>query len=447
MKLREREKRFEPIMEPVSVDEAIAEASRCLFCPDAPCTRECPAHVDVPGFIRKILTQNLKGAARDLYQANYFAGGCARICPTEELCEGACVLGDLEKRPVAIARLQRFASDWAIKNRVDLLFPGTPTGFHAAVIGAGPAGYSCAAELARLGHKVTIFDARQKAGGLFAYGIARYKITNYFTQKELSMMKRLRIKIKSKTRVGEDIPFEEILEKYDAVFLGIGRGKTHALNVPGENLRGVLEGLEFLEKTRTKPLNKIRVGKQVVVIGGGNTAIDAALAASFLGAERVTVVYRRTEQYMPAYPREVKRARIAGIRFEWLAAPVKILGKTRVQGVRCKKMKLGKPDASGRPRPVAIKGSEFTIKCDTVIAALGQILFKDMLSRIKELKLKKGLVRVNAKTGATGVPGLFAGGDCTEGGGEMVNAIAEGIRAARGMDAFLKKKKNKGKKK
>jgi len=308
-----------------------------------------------------------------------------------------------------------------------------------AVVGAGPAGYSCAAELACLGHKVTIFEARPRAGGLYTYGIAPYKLTTRFTRQELRLLKYLGIRLRPNTKAGRDISFDDLLRRYDAVFLGIGRGAAIPLPIPGENLKGVVDGLSFLEKTRTMPLEKIPVGRRVAVIGGGNTAVDSALAAFRLGAREVTVVYRRTEEEMPAYKKEMERARLEGIRFVWLAAPLRIMGKRKVEGIRCLGMRLGAPDESGRPRPVPVKGSEFVLKCDMVIKALGQMLFEDLASQIKGLKLKKGLIVVNPRTGATSVPGLFAGGDCASGGGgEMVNAVSEGIRAACGIDKMLK---------
>jgi dihydropyrimidine dehydrogenase (NAD+) subunit PreT len=442
MKHNNLKKRFESSEKPVNEHEATSEASRCLFCFDPPCTEACPAHVDVPGFIRKILTRNFKGAARSLYESNYFAGGCARVCPTDQTCEGACVLAKLENRPVAIARLQRFASDWALANCPEILSPGEPTGKHIAVIGAGPSGISCAAQLARLGHKVTIFEAREKTGGLFTHGIARYKVSEPFANKELKMFKQLGIRIKRNVKIGDKIPLEKLLKDFDAVFAGTGLGKNRALNVPGGNLKGVVDGLLFLETVRTKPLEKIPVGKKVVVIGGGNSAIDSAIAAAKLGAEEVRIVYRRTEKEMPAYKKEKERALLEGVHFIWLAAPEKILGKTKVTGIKCTRMKLGKPDKTGRASPVPIKGSQFVLNCDMVISALGQSLYEDMLSELKGLKMKNGRIVVNSKTGATSVKGLFAGGDCTQGGGEMVNAVAEGIRAANGINRMLSGKIN-----
>jgi glutamate synthase (NADPH/NADH) small chain len=440
MKRDNLKQRFEPSEKPVNEDEATGEASRCLFCYDPPCSQACPAHVDAPGFIGKILTRNFKGAARSLYESNYLAGGCARVCPTDQLCEGSCLLARLENRPVAIARLQRFASDWALNNCPEILSPGKPTGRRVAVIGAGPAGISCAAHLARLGHKATIFEAREKTGGLFTRGIARYKVSGPFADKELRMFKRLGIRIKRGVKIGAEISMGELLKDFDAVFLGIGLGKIRSLGIPGEKLRGVADGLHFLETVRTGPLEKIPVGKKVAVIGGGNTAIDSAIAARRLGAEEVAILYRRTEEEIPAYKKEMERARVEGVRFIWLAAPEKILGKTKVAGIQCVRMRLGKPDETGRARPVPIKGSRFVLECDMVIAALGQNLYDEMLSEIRGLKIKNGRVFVNSKTGATSIPGLFAGGDCTADGGEMVNAVAGGIRAARGIDRMLSKK-------
>ncbi|HOE62810.1 MAG TPA: NAD(P)-dependent oxidoreductase [Candidatus Sumerlaeota bacterium] len=440
MPVKELEKRFEPMENAMGEHEALAEAGRCLFCYDAPCSAACPAGISVPDFIRRIRDGNIKGSARQLYETNYLAGGCARVCPTKELCEGACVLNQLHGRPIPIGRLQRYATDWAIDNRAQILFPGKTTGKRVAVIGAGPAGYSCAAELARLGHRVEIFEARRKEGGLYTHAIARYKISSSFALKELRMLKNLGIRLKTGTRIGADIPFETLLKKYDAVFLGIGRGSTASLNIPGEDLQGVVEGLSFLEKTRSAELDKISIGKRVVVVGGGNTAVDAAIAAGRLGALDVMVLYRRSRAEMPAYKDEQKMALVEGVRFIWLAAPVRILGEKRVGGLKCVRMRLSDADSSGRPRPVPIPGSEFTIECDMVIAALGQVYLSDILSGIHGLKLENGRVVVNNKTGATSVEKLFAGGDCATGGGEMVDAVAEGIRAARGIhESFLMK--------
>jgi len=440
MKASELEKKFGSPPEPMTEDEARAEASRCLYCWDPPCACACPSGVSVPDFIRKIMTGNYLGAARQLYEKNCLAGGCARVCPVEEFCEGSCVQANLQGRPVAIARLQRFASDWAIANRAPVLRPGAPTGRRVAIIGAGPSGYACAVELARLGHAVTMFEARPKDGGLYTHGIARYKLSSDYTFAELRMLRRLGIRLKTSVKFGGDVSFEDLMKRYDAVFLGIGRGRSAALRVPGEDLRGVVEGMSFLEKPRTLPLEKIRVGRRVVVVGGGNTAVDAAMAASRLGAKDVFIVYRRTREEMPAYSGEYEHALLEGIRFEWLAAPSRILGVKKVEGIECIRMKLAAPDASGRPRPVPVPGSEFVIECDMVITALGQTALDDVFSRIPGLKLKGGLVVVNPRTGATSVRRLFAGGDCVNGGAEMVNAVAEGVRAARGMDQEIRLK-------
>ncbi|MBN1899836.1 FAD-dependent oxidoreductase, partial [Candidatus Sumerlaeota bacterium] len=310
---------------------------------------------------------------------------------------------------------------------------------HVAVIGAGPAGISCAAHLARLGRKVTIFEAREKTGGLFTHGIAGYKVAGPFANKELRLFKRLGILIKRKVKIGGKITLEKLLKDFDAVFLGIGLGKNRAMNIPGENLKGVVEAPHFLEMTRTTPLEKIPVGKRVAVIGGGNSAIDSAVAAAKLGAQEVSIIYRRSREEMPAYKKEMERALFEGVRFIWLAAPEKIAGKTKVSGIQCIRMRLGKPDETGRAKPVPVKGSSFVLECDMVISALGQTLYEDALSGAPGLKMKNGRIVVNSRTGATSVPGLFAGGDCAEGGGEMVNAVAQGIRAANGIDRMLMK--------
>ncbi|MFH0793512.1 MAG: FAD-dependent oxidoreductase, partial [bacterium] len=278
---------FEDIHPPFDLDEAIAESSRCLFCYDAPCTVACPTHIDVPSFIRKILTRNLKGSARTILEANIFGGTCARACPTEVLCEGACVLNKLNKKPIDIGRLQRVATDFVLEKGIRLFEPGPQTGKKVAIIGGGPAGLTCAHELAKLGHKAVVFEAREKAGGLNTYGIAGYKMTTEFSLQEVELVRQIGIEIRTNVRVGKDVKIEDLLRDYDAVFLGIGLGRTGALGIPGENLQNCEEALDFIVQTRQKPFSQCKVGRRVAVVGGGNTAVDVGTAARRLGAEEV----------------------------------------------------------------------------------------------------------------------------------------------------------------
>ena len=428
--------RFADIPPPLAVDEARAEASRCLFCFDAPCTRACPTSIDVPRFIRQILHRDELGAARTILESNIFGGSCARACPTEVLCEGACVDRALVKSPVQIGRLQRFACDTA-SARGGLFFePGPPSGKRVAVVGSGPAGLSCAHELRRLGHDVVAFEARGLPGGLDTLGIAAYKITTEFALAEIDMIRQIGIDIELNHAVtGAEV--RELLGAFDAVFLGIGLGRTLSLGIEGEELGGVWEALDFIFQTHTKPFTECVVGAHVLVIGAGNTAIDVATAARRLGAETVTIAYRRSEALIPAFAYEYELARSDGVRFEWLVQPVRIIGENgAATGVEFLRTRLGDSDSrTGRVQPVP--GSNFLIGADMVVKALGQEPLLDLLGALPELEHDKGKIVVDRATGATSAPGLFAGGDCLRSGGEVVDAVEDGKIAARGIHAAL----------
>lgn len=423
-------------------NEVLKEAGRCLYCYDAPCIKGCPAGIDIPSFIRAIKTEDFKSAAKFIFEANCLGSSCARVCPTEELCEGNCTLNQNSEPPVKIAKLQQFVSDMMIKNKWNFLERKKPIGVKAAIVGAGPAGISCAVELFRNGWDVEIFEADEKPGGLNTYGISHFKITSKTALDEINFLKSLGIKIKLGVSVGKDVTLKKLLDKYNAVFLGIGLNKARSLSIKGEGLKGVVDALQLLRETKIKNHKNIKIGNEIVVIGAGNTAIDSAIAAKKLGAENVRVVYRRSEAEMPAFKNSFEKAKLAGVLFFWQTAPIEILGvKGKVKGVKCLRMKLGKPDSSGRRRPIPIEGSEHIISCDMVIKGLGQEPYIPFLSELPNLKLtKEGLIEVSSKTGMTSIKGLFAGGDCVNGGKEVVNAVKDGKIAALGMQKFISNK-------
>jgi len=435
---------FADLDPPLTRDEAAIEAGRCLFCFDAPCTRACPTHIDVPRFIRQILHHNPLGSARTILGANIFGGSCARACPVEVLCEGACVDHTLLKAPVRIGSLQRFACDTAGRRGARFFEPGPATGRRVVVIGAGPAGLTCAHQLRRAGHEVTVHEAGNVPGGLNTLGIAAYKISTEFALSEVELVRQLDINLK----LNAPVSAEQIIgwiDQYDAVFLGVGLGKTYALGIDGEDLPGAWEALDFIAQTHEKPLAECEVGRRVIVIGGGNTAVDVATAAKRLGADRVTIAYRRTAEAMPAFAYEYELAARDGIEFAWLVAPVRICGdQGGVTGVEFVRTRLA--DESDRTaRLTAIDGSEFVLDADMVVKALGQQPLAGFISGIEGLETKKGRIAVDPATMQTSVPGLFAGGDCVNGGAEIVNAVQHGKTAAAGIDAMLRgKDRNRG---
>ena len=425
---------FADLPPPMTRDEALAEAARCLYCFDAPCTRACPTRIDVPTFIRQILHRDESGAARTILGANVFGGSCARACPTEVLCEGACVDGALMNAPIQIGRLQRHACDAASARGVRFFEPGPPTGRRVAIVGSGPAGLSCAHELRRLGHDVIVFEAREVPGGLDTLGIAAYKISTEFALSEIAMIREIGIDIRLNHRVSAD-EVARLLGEYDAVFLGVGLGRTAAIGIEGEDLPGVWEALDFIFQTHTRPFEDCEVGRHVLILGAGNTAVDVATAARRLGAETVTIAYRRGEAAMPAFAYEYGLAKADGVRFEWQASPLRVVGRDgRAAGVEFVRTEVGEGSRRREVRP--IPGSEFVLEADMIVKALGQEPLLDLLDALPGLKHDRGRIAVDA-AGATTVPRFFAGGDCLRNGGEVVDAVADGKRAARGIHASL----------
>lgn len=443
---------FADLHPPLTGDQAAFEASRCLFCFEAPCITACPTHIDVPGFIRKIGNANTVGAARLILDANPLGASCARVCPVEALCEGACVVNHNHERPVAIGRLQRFATDAYFQAGMRPLPPLAPaSGFTVALVGAGPASLGCAAELRRLGHGAAIFERDPLPGGLNTYGIAQYKMTPDTSLEEIGYIKALGVEIHAGVAVNTGpasgnspgaISLADLQRDYAAVFLGVGLGNTQKLGIPGEHLPGVFEALSFIRAYKTAPPGTVAVGRTVAVVGAGNTAVDAATAAVRLGAQRVSIVYRRSRDEMPAYDYEFELAKHDGIGFEWLTAPVEVLGTHAVEGLRCVRMRLGARDARGRRAPEPVPGSEFVLPADMVIAAVGQEKRSGWLAGVPGLALDAGRVTTNPETAMTSVPGLFAGGDCANGGKEVVIAVAEGKLAALGIDRWLRTRGN-----
>ena len=364
---------FEEIKPPLDALEAVVEADRCLGCggvhAPAPCSVACPADVDVPSFVSAIADGDLERAAEVIFADNLLGGSCARVCPTELLCEGACVLLHEGREPIEIGRLQRHAADAALTQRRTLRRRAAATGFRVAVIGAGPAGLSCAGELAARGHEVTVYDERQEPGGLVRYAIAPYRQKNQPLPEEAELVRELGARIVLGRRIDRARLFA-IAGMNDAVVLAVGMGADMTPQLPGDDLDGVWSSLPFIEalKTGAPP----QIGRNVAVVGGGNTAIDCAVEAVRLGADEVRMLYRRTETEMPAYPAEIELARNEGVLFEWLVAPTRFLGTERLEGVECIRMELGEPDASGRRRPQPVPGSEHVVPADTAIIAIGQ---------------------------------------------------------------------------
>lgn len=416
--------------------EALVEAERCLYCFDAPCIMACPTGIDIPGFIKKIANGNLTGSARTILQANPLGASCARVCPTSALCEGACVMLDRDEKPIKIGRLQRYATDHVLDRGIKVLQPPqVKTGRKVAVIGGGPAGLGCAAELAQLGHEVTIFERKKQAGGLNTYGIAYYKLRPETSLQEVELVKGLGVKIRTGVEVGRKIAVKQLEKEFDAIFVGVGLGRTYRLGIPGEELPQVQEALDFIEQFHVNPLHKVGVGRRVAVIGCGNTAIDAVTQAKRLGAARAIIVYRRGEKDMPAYPYEYEIAKKDGCEFMFHTVPVAVVAeKGRVTG-----LKLARTKVNEKGRVEVVKGSEFVEPFDMVIKALGQEPQQAMLKKLfPKLKVAgDGTVVRDAMTGQTSLKHVFAGGDCANGGREVVNAVAEGKKAARGIHKFL----------
>ncbi|MBM4006310.1 MAG: glutamate synthase [Planctomycetes bacterium] len=414
---------------PLMRDAAVAEANRCLFCSDAPCVNACPTHIDIPQFIRKIATDNVRSSAKTIFESNILGMSCARVCPVEVLCVGACVYNDLEQPPIAIGKLQRYATDMAFEKNWRFFEAGKPTGKKVALIGAGPASLAAAHELRRLGHACTIFEKRATIGGLNTFGVAPYKMKADRSLTEAEWVLAIGgIEVKTGVTVGEQVTLQQLEQQFDAVFVGAGLGADSALGIPGENLPGVYGAVAWIEHMKLTKADMSAV-KSAVIVGGGNTAIDASRETRGLGVRSVTMLYRGTREGMSGYQHEWSAALEEGVGTAWQSLPIAFEGTGRVQRVKCVKL-----DASKRP----IAGTEFTIEADLVLLAIGQAKLGDMLGSLAGVSVHKGIVKVDAH-GFTGRAKWYAGGDCTNGGKEVVNAAAEGKAAARAIDAAIMK--------
>jgi dihydropyrimidine dehydrogenase (NAD+) subunit PreT len=433
------EKNFAEISPRMTPRQAAVEAARCLFCFDAPCTIACPTHIDVPSFIKKITTDNLRGSARVILEANILGHSCGRVCPTEVLCEGACVMHEKEEKPIEIGRLQRYAVDHVLDRNINLFHAGAPNGKRVALVGSGPASLACAAELAKLGYRTTVFDRNELPGGLDTYGIAAYKLRAKDSLREVELVRGLGVEFRQKTAVGTDITLAQLEKDFDAIFIGVGLGDTGNLSVPGENLQGVVGAMEFIEPTKSQPFAQLTVGRRIACIGAGNTAIDVVTAAKRLGADVVHLIYRRGEKDMPAFRYEYDLAKLDGVNFHWHAQPVRILadGIGNVAAIECIRTRAESAPGQKRSNIAIIPGSEFQLEVDMVVRAIGQEPVTTFARAVKGISVREnGTIAVNDHF-QTGNAKYFAAGDCVNGGKEVVDAVAEGMAAARGIDAWL----------
>lgn len=442
----DRRKNFNEVALGYTKEDALAEASRCLSCKEPKCVEGCPVNVDIPGFIKLVCEEDFAGAIEKIKGTNALPAICGRVCPQETQCEALCVLGK-KGQPVAIGRLERFCADYERQQGVKVPEIPEPTGKKVAVVGSGPAGLTAAADLAKLGHKVTVFESLHKPGGVLSYGIPEFRLPKEIVKQEVEYIKQLGVEFKPNYIIGRIKTLDELCDEFDAVFLGTGAGLPSFMGIPGENFNGVYSANEFLTRVNLMKAydseydTRVRLGKHVVVVGGGNVAMDAARSALRLGAEEVSIVYRRGEEEMPARREEIEHAKEEGITFRLLTNPVRILGdeKFNATAVECIKMELGEPDKSGRRSPVPVEGSEFTIPADVVVIAIGTspnpMIFKGSEGLDQS---KRGTVVADEETGATSKCGVFAGGDVVTGAATVISAMGAGKKAAKAIDEYLK---------
>jgi glutamate synthase (NADPH/NADH) small chain len=433
-----------------SEEEAVREAERCLQCKNAPCIAGCPVSIDIPRFIEQVKNRQFAEAIATIKESNSLPAVCGRVCPQESQCQGVCTLGK-RFEPVEIGKLERFCADWEAKHEPCYPEIHGKTGCRVAVIGAGPAGLTAAGDLRKLGYDVTIFELFHVAGGVLMYGIPEFRLPKDIVQREISALEAMGVEVEVNKVVGQIYTVDDLLEKgYDAVFIGTGAGLPSFLDVPGENLNGVYSANEFLTRTNLMRAflfpeydTPIKVGQRVITVGGGNVAMDSARTALRLGAEESIIVYRRSEQELPARAEEVEHAKEEGINFQLLTNPVQFIEKDgAMAGAECIRMELGEPDESGRRRPVPIPGSEFIIEADTVVIAVGNGPHPLVPRTTPGLELtRRGNIVADPETGQTSKKGVFAGGDIVTGAATVIQAMGAGKRAAAAIDRYLQQKK------
>jgi glutamate synthase (NADPH/NADH) small chain len=440
---------FNEVPKGYTPEMAIEEAKRCLQCKNRPCTEGCPVEIDIPEFIKEIANGNFDKAAEIIKSKSSLPAVCGRVCPYENQCEGKCTLLKIGE-PVGIGRLERFIADYERNKGLKPPKKSKSTGKKVAVVGAGPAGLTCAGDLARMGHSVKVYEALHAPGGVLMYGIPEFRLPKAIVHAEVDNIKKLGVEINYDVVVGKTITIEELLEAFDAVFIGTGAGLPRWLNIPGENLDGVYSANEFLTRVNMMKAydfphhcTPCKVGGIAATFGAGNVAMDCARTSLRMGAKKSYIIYRRSEKEMPARNEEIEHAKEEGVIFELLTNPVEFIGdeKGKIKAVKCIRMKLGEPDESGRRRPIPIKDSEFTIKIDTALVAIGQSPNPLIPQSFKKLEIERwGNIKTD-EDGQTSVPGVFAGGDIATGAATVILAMGAGKRAARSIDKYLKSKK------
>lgn len=444
-----RNKNFKEVALGYSKETAVDEANRCLNCKNKPCVSGCPVNIDIPAFIQKVRQEDFDGAYDIISASSSLPAVCGRVCPQETQCEGKCVRG-IKGDPVGIGRLERFVADWHNEHSTAEAKKPVSNGHKAAVIGAGPAGLTCAGDLAKMGYDVTVFEALHLAGGVLVYGIPEFRLPKAIVQKEIDGLKALGVTVNTNTVIGRTITVDELFEQgFETIFIGSGAGLPRFMGIPGENLKGVYSANEFLTRTNLMKAYKensdtpIQHAKNVAVVGGGNVAMDAARCAKRLGAENVYIVYRRGEAEMPARNEEIEHAKEEGIIFKTLNNPVEILGDEHkfVTGMKCIEMELGEPDESGRRSPVEKKGSEFILDVDCVIMSIGTSPNPLIRNTTKGLETNRRGCFVADENGLTSREGIFAGGDAVTGAATVILAMGAGKTAAKAMDEYIKNKK------
>lgn len=444
---KERIQNFDEVAKGYTIEDAIEEATRCLQCKHKPCVSGCPVNVPIPEFIEAVVERDFKKAYEIIVSENRLPAICGRVCPQEKQCEEICVRG-FKGEPVGIGRLERFVADYYMSHYKEEVQPADTNGIKVAVVGSGPAGMTCAAELATKGYEVTIFEALHELGGVLVYGIPEFRLPKKLVKEEIDKVLGLGVEVKKNVIVGKSITIEELMEEgFKAVFIGSGAGLPNFLNIPGENLNGVYSSNEFLTRVNLMKAYKfpeyptpVVIGEKVAVVGAGNVAMDSARTAKRLGAKEVYIIYRRSEAEIPARLEEVHHAKEEGIIFELLTNPIAILGeKGRVTGIECVRMELGEPDASGRRRPIEVKGSNFILDMDTVIIAVGQTPNPLIKGSSKALETTKwGGIIVNEETMETTIENVYAGGDTVTGAATVILAMGAGKKAAKAIDEKLK---------